>query len=117
VREAVGDPAADGLAGAKKDAMASAAEGLVAGTGWLPVPLRTGKADGAADAGASGDAACDHEGCDDARGHDADADEGEGDAAALAAGGGVTEADAEAGPGHDDGPEAPSSDGFAEAAE
>lgn len=53
VREGVGDAAAQGLAGAKKDAMASAAEGLVAGTGWLPVQLRTVKAVDGPDAGAS----------------------------------------------------------------
>jgi ParB family chromosome partitioning protein len=62
VREGIGDAAAEGLAGARKDAMASAAEGLVAGTGWLPVQLRTAKTADAVEAGpssggASGDSA------------------------------------------------------------
>lgn len=41
VREAVGDEAADRIAGMKKQAMAEAAEQLLAGTGWLPGLLRT----------------------------------------------------------------------------
>ena len=41
VREAKGDEAADGIEGMKKDAQAERAEQLVAGTGWLPEPLRT----------------------------------------------------------------------------
>lgn len=41
VREAVGDEAADRIAGMKKQAMAEAAEQLLAGTGWLPSLLRT----------------------------------------------------------------------------
>lgn len=41
VREAVGDEAADRIAGMKKQAMAEAAEQLLAGTGWLPTLLRT----------------------------------------------------------------------------
>ena len=41
VREAVGDEASDRIAGMKKQPMAEAAEHLLAGTGWLPPPLRT----------------------------------------------------------------------------
>ncbi len=41
MREAVGDEAADRLAGLKKQAMAESAEQLLAGTGWLPPLLRT----------------------------------------------------------------------------
>lgn len=41
VREACGEEAADQIAGQKKDAMATSAEGLLADTGWLPEPLRT----------------------------------------------------------------------------
>ena len=41
VREAKGDEAADRIAGFKKPAMVEAAEKLLAGTGWLPEPLRT----------------------------------------------------------------------------
>lgn len=41
VREARGDTAADRIAGLKKGEMAEAAETLIAGTGWLPEPLRT----------------------------------------------------------------------------
>lgn len=41
VREAVGHEAADRLSSLKKQAMAEAAEQLVAGTGWLPALLRT----------------------------------------------------------------------------
>lgn len=40
VREGAGDNAARQIAGAKKAAMAEAAEGLLAGAGWLPEPLR-----------------------------------------------------------------------------
>lgn len=41
VREAVGEEAVDRIAGMKKQAMAEAAEQLLAGTGWLPTVLRT----------------------------------------------------------------------------
>ena len=41
VREARGDQAADNIASLKKDAMAQAAQDLLAGSGWLPEPLRT----------------------------------------------------------------------------
>ncbi|MBV8972407.1 MAG: DNA-binding protein, partial [Sphingomonadaceae bacterium] len=41
VREARGERAADRIAHLKKGDMAKAAEGLLAGTGWLPEPLRT----------------------------------------------------------------------------
>lgn len=41
VREAVSDEAADRIAGLKKQAMAEAAEQLLAGTGWLPALMRT----------------------------------------------------------------------------
>ena len=41
VREAVGDEAATRLDGLKKQPMAEAAEQIVAGTGWLPLVLRT----------------------------------------------------------------------------
>ncbi|MBX5086734.1 ParB/RepB/Spo0J family partition protein [Rhizobium lentis] len=41
VREAVGDEATERLSGMKKQAMAEAAEQLLAGTGWLPPLLRT----------------------------------------------------------------------------
>jgi ParB family chromosome partitioning protein len=41
VREAVSDEAADRLSGMKKQAMAEAAELLLAGTGWLPALMRT----------------------------------------------------------------------------
>ena len=41
VREGVSEDAAQRLAGLKKQAMAEAAEQLLAGTGWLPVLLRT----------------------------------------------------------------------------
>jgi ParB family chromosome partitioning protein len=41
VREAKGDRAAESIAHLKKDDMASAAAGLVEGSGWLPAPLRT----------------------------------------------------------------------------
>jgi len=41
VREALGDEAADRIAGLKKQAMAETAEQLLAGTGWLPTLLRT----------------------------------------------------------------------------
>lgn len=43
VREAVGDEAAERIAGMKKQPMAEAAEQLLAGTGWLPPLLRTGQ--------------------------------------------------------------------------
>ncbi len=42
VREAKGDEDADGIEGMKKDAQAERAEEMIAGTGWLPEPLRTG---------------------------------------------------------------------------
>lgn len=41
VREAKGDKDADRIAGFKKPEMIDAAEELLAGTGWLPAPLRT----------------------------------------------------------------------------
>jgi len=41
VREAVGAEPAERIAGMKKDAMAEAAEQLLAGTGWLPAVMRT----------------------------------------------------------------------------
>ena len=41
VREAKGDKDADRIAGFKKSDMVEAAEELLAGTGWLPEPLRT----------------------------------------------------------------------------
>ena len=41
VREAKDDPAAERIAHMKKGEMADAAEQLLAGTGWLPEPLRT----------------------------------------------------------------------------
>jgi ParB family chromosome partitioning protein len=41
VREAKGDAAAERIAGLKKSEMVTAAEELLAGTGWLPEPLRT----------------------------------------------------------------------------
>lgn len=43
VREAVSDEAADRIAGMKKQAMAEATEQLLAGTGWLPPPMRTAR--------------------------------------------------------------------------
>jgi len=48
VSEAVGPEAAERMSGLKKQAMAEAAEQLVAGTGWLPALLRTpeGQPDG-----------------------------------------------------------------------
>ena len=41
VAEAKGERAADGIAHLRKAEMAEAAEALLAGTGWLPAPLRT----------------------------------------------------------------------------
>lgn len=41
VREAKGEEAAERIAGLKKPEMVTAAEELLAGTGWLPEPLRT----------------------------------------------------------------------------
>jgi len=41
VREGRGEDAARHLEGMKKDDMAKTAEGLLAGSGWLPEPLRT----------------------------------------------------------------------------
>jgi ParB family chromosome partitioning protein len=43
VREAVSDAAVERIAGLKKTDMAEAAEQLLAGTGWLPVALRTAR--------------------------------------------------------------------------
>ncbi|MEM9813541.1 MAG: ParB/RepB/Spo0J family partition protein [Pseudomonadota bacterium] len=43
VREAKGDKDADRIAGFKKPDMVEAAEELLAGTGWLPQPLRTAR--------------------------------------------------------------------------
>ena len=54
VREGVSDEAAQRMAGMKKQAMAEAAEQLLAGTGWLPALLRTPEAASSAD-GANGD--------------------------------------------------------------
>ena len=58
VREGKGEAAADGIAHLRKTEMAEAAEHLLAGTGWLPGPLRTAGLeralpDGAADVDAS----------------------------------------------------------------
>ncbi|MDB5723489.1 MAG: chromosome partitioning protein ParB [Novosphingobium sp.] len=66
VREGVSDEAADGIAGAKKGDMAVAAESLIAGTGWLPVQLRTVNAkakveESADDAAPEGDAGVAHD--------------------------------------------------------
>lgn len=41
LREAVSDEAADRIVAMNKQPMAEAAEQLLAGTGWLPAPLRT----------------------------------------------------------------------------
>ena len=41
VREARGEPAAERIAHMKKEEMAEAGEALLAGSGWLPEPLRT----------------------------------------------------------------------------
>ncbi len=41
VRQARGDAAAERITSLKKAEMATAAEELLAGTGWLPEPLRT----------------------------------------------------------------------------
>lgn len=43
VREAIGDEAAERIAGLKKPEMAQAAEQLLAGAGWLPSVLRTAR--------------------------------------------------------------------------
>ncbi|WP_316224413.1 MULTISPECIES: ParB/RepB/Spo0J family partition protein [unclassified Bradyrhizobium] len=43
VREAVGDEAAERIAGLKKTEMAQVAEQILAGTGWLPSVLRTAR--------------------------------------------------------------------------
>jgi ParB family chromosome partitioning protein len=62
VREARGDAAAKRIAQLKKAEMAAAAEELLAGTGWLPEPLRTPgqrftpAVDAAPDSGAAGEA-------------------------------------------------------------
>lgn len=53
VRDGVSEAAAERIASMKKQPMAEAAEQLLAGTGWLPVLLRTPKV-GEADAGLSG---------------------------------------------------------------
>ena len=45
VREAVSVEAADRMADMKKQEMAEAAEQLLAGTGWLPAPMRTPRAE------------------------------------------------------------------------
>lgn len=61
VREALGDAAAERIAQLKKAEMAAAAEELLAGTGWLPEPLRTPgqrftpAVDAAPDSGAAGE--------------------------------------------------------------
>jgi ParB family chromosome partitioning protein len=59
VRDALGDEAADQIADRKKPEMAEAAEQLLAGTGWLPPVLRTGRpawlADERQEAPATGD--------------------------------------------------------------
>ncbi len=62
VREAKGETAADSIAHLRKTEMAEAAEQLLAGTGWLPGPLRTQGLDralpeGAADIEGDADAA------------------------------------------------------------
>jgi ParB family transcriptional regulator, chromosome partitioning protein len=44
VREGVSDEAADRMTSMKKQGMAEAAEQVLAGTGWLPAPLRTARA-------------------------------------------------------------------------
>jgi ParB family transcriptional regulator, chromosome partitioning protein len=44
VQEGVSLDAADQMANMKKPGMAEAAEQLLAGTGWLPALLRTGRA-------------------------------------------------------------------------
>jgi len=49
VREALGDEAADRIAGLKKQEMAETAEQLLAGTGWLPTLLRTERPAGLTD--------------------------------------------------------------------
>ena len=41
VRDATGDKDAERMAGFKKPEMVEAAEELLAGTDWLPIPLRT----------------------------------------------------------------------------
>ena len=61
VREGKGEVAADGIAHLKNTEMAEAAEHLLAGTGWLPGPLRTTGLErilpaGAADSGGDADA-------------------------------------------------------------
>lgn len=43
VREAIGDEAAERIAGLKKPEMAQAAKQLLAGAGWLPSVLRTAR--------------------------------------------------------------------------
>ena len=58
MREEKGEAAADGIAHLRKTEMAEAAEHLLAGTGWLPGPLRTpglqrALPEGAVDAGAN----------------------------------------------------------------
>jgi ParB family chromosome partitioning protein len=50
VREAVGVEAAERIADMKKDAMAEAAEQLLAGTGWLPAVMRTPASESVRDA-------------------------------------------------------------------
>jgi len=54
VREGVSDEAAHRMVGMKKQAMAEAAEQLLAGTGWLPALLRTPEGAPAADAAEGG---------------------------------------------------------------
>ena len=56
VREAKGEPAADGIAHLRKTDMAEAAEQLLAGVGWLPGPLRTAGLDRALPEGGAIDA-------------------------------------------------------------
>jgi ParB family chromosome partitioning protein len=55
VRDAVSEEAADRMSGMKKQAMAEAAEQLLAGTGWLPALLRTVDADRSESVGAAED--------------------------------------------------------------
>jgi ParB family chromosome partitioning protein len=70
VEEARGEAAAGRLAGLKKPEMAEAAEGLLAGSGWLAEPLRTPAAEPAA--ANDGEQAVDADGQDDQHGLDAD---------------------------------------------
>jgi len=70
VEEARGEAAAGRLAGLKKPEMAEAAEGLLAGSGWLAEPLRTPAPEPAT--ANDGEQAVDADGQDDQHGLDAD---------------------------------------------